>query len=161
MATNLPNLRPVRSLKLCPCFITFPILTIDKRKSSHHIGGVKDNPISARKRMKRWRAKNLKHHRAVSAAWKARNPDWYIGRNAIQMLTAALISGNNKSKVFEDAGMTMSEWIAGNWSINCLGHRVPGYLKNGSKLVPVKNWSECGKNPKTFLAPGNFRLVQK
>jgi len=125
---------------------------------------VKDNPESARKRMKRWRRKNLKHHRKVSAAWKERNPDWYVPASKIRLLTSALISRNAKSKVFTDAGMSLDDWILGNWAINCLGHRVSGYLTNGSKLVPVKSWREFDKDAdrvKAFLAPGNFRLVKK
>jgi len=122
---------------------------------------MKDNPISARKRMKRWRKKNLNHHRKVSATWKEKNPGWYIGPSKIRLLTTALVNGNAKSKVFEDAGMAIDEWIN---QAACLGNGGLGSLSNGSKLVPVKSWREFDlslpADVRRFLDPRNFRLSE-
>lgn len=115
---------------------------------------MKDNPVTARKRMKRWRRLNLKRHRTVSAAWKERNPTWYIGPSKIRLLTTALINGNDKSKIWHDAGITMRDWII----------RGP-YLIEGDKLAPIRTWREFDLtlpyDLRRFLHPDNFQLIKK
>ena len=102
----------------------------------------------------------------TSKAWKARNPGWWKGRKYVQLLTSALVRGNPNSKVFKDAGMTWDEWFCG-LSFEVLSNGTGPLAKalaNGSKLVPIKSWREFDKDPdrvKAFLAPGNFKLVQK
>jgi hypothetical protein len=96
-----------------------------------------------------------------SKAWKERNPHWYRGRNYVRLLSMALVSRNANAKVFKEAGMPMVAWVAPRFS----GFILRDELLNGSKLVPVKSWREFNlddkEQVKAFLAPGNFRLVQK
>jgi len=97
----------------------------------------------------------------TSKAWKARNPDWWKGRKYVQLLTSALVRGNAKSKVFQDAGMTMDQWID---QCPCLANGGLGCLQNGHKLAPIVSWRDCLKTPAPailFLEPGNFKLVSK
>jgi hypothetical protein len=106
-----------------------------------------------------YRKRHPERAREVSRDWKARNPDWWKGRKYVQLLTSAIIRGNADSKVFSDAGMTMEHWLDAQF-----GEHLGGVLRNGSKLVPVKSWREFDKDPdrvKSFLAPGNFKLVSK
>ena len=115
---------------------------------------------AAAKAAREYRARHPKKAKQASKDWKARNPDWWKGRKYVQLLTSALVRGNDESKVFRDAGMTWAEWVTAcgiTESFQC--------LRNGSKLVPVKSWREFDLNDpdqvKSFLAPGNFRLVSK
>ena len=109
-----------------------------------------------------YRKRHPKRAREVSRSWKARNPDWWKGRKYVQLLTSALVRGNAKSKVFENAGMEIDEWIN---QAACLGSGGLGSLSNGSKLVPVKSWREFDlslpADVRRFLDPRNFRLVSK
>jgi len=99
----------------------------------------------------------------TSKDWKARNPGWWKGRKYVQLLTSALVNGNAKSKVFEDAGMTLGEWTDG-YIRPYQNYLIPS-LKDGYRLVPRKSWREFDPNEpsqvKAFLAPGNFKLVSK
>jgi hypothetical protein len=117
---------------------------------------------AAAKYAREYRARHPKEARKASADWKARNPDWWKGRKYVQLLTSALVNGNAKSKVFEDAGMAIDEWIN---QAACLGNGGLGSLSNGSKLVPVKSWQEFDlslpADVRRFLDPRNFRLVSK
>jgi len=108
-----------------------------------------------------YRKRHPKRAREVSRDWKARNPDWWKGRKYVQLLTSALVRGNDKSKVFQDAGMTMAQWMS-RWPV--ASPLLTYELKNGTKLAPIKSWREFDKDPeqaKAFLAPGNFKLVSK
>lgn len=79
----------------------------------------------------------------------------------MQLLTTALVRGNEKSKVFKDSGMAMNEWVFRFFGGRC----SPDQLANGSKLVPAKSWRKFDlsdpEQVKAFLAPGNFKLVKK
>jgi len=115
---------------------------------------------AAAKYAREYRARHPREARKSSADWKARNPDWWRGRKYVQLLTSALCNGNADSKVFADAGISMNAWVketAGSVDIFQLnGH---------TKLAPIKSWREFPKDDpdrvKAFLAPGNFKLVQK
>jgi len=119
---------------------------------------MKDNPISARKRMKRWRRKNLKRHREVSADWKERNPNWYKEPRHVKRLTAALVRMNPKSNVWLRAGIPLDQWID---RAPCLRNGGLGFLIKGDRLEPIKPWEQCSGVFSLFLAPENFRLAKK
>jgi len=109
-----------------------------------------------------YRKRHPERAREVSRSWKARNPDWWKGRKYVQLLTSALVRGNAKSKVFKDAGIEIVDWIRqGPFHVRPLYEE----LANGSKLTPIKSWREFPKDDpnrvKAFLAPGNFKLLQK
>jgi len=119
---------------------------------------MKDNPISARKRMKRWRRKNLERARASSAAWKQQHPDWYLGPSEVRLLTTALLRNNEHSIVWRRAGIGIDKW---NDRAICLTEGGLGRLHDGHRLEPIKSWKECSCVYPIFLAPENFRLVKK
>jgi hypothetical protein len=105
-----------------------------------------------------YRRRHPKEAKKASADWKARNPDWWKGRKYVQLLTSALVNGNAKSKVFRDAGMPIGEWVNRAPCFDTFGTYI---LRDGYKLEPIKSWKECDGVNSIFLAPGNFKLVQK
>jgi len=115
---------------------------------------------AAAKAAREYRARHPAKAKQASKEWKARNPDWWKGRKYVQLLWAALVRDNANSKVFRDAGLTKDEWIS-QW----INAALKATLENGETIAPIKSWSDFSKDDpnrvKAFLAPGNFKLVQK
>jgi len=105
-----------------------------------------------------YRARHPAKAKQASKEWKARNPDWWKGRKYVQLLTSALVRGNAESKVFRDAGMPIGEWVNRAPCFDTFGTYI---LRDGYKLEPIKSWKECDGVNSIFLAPENFKLVQK
>jgi len=123
---------------------------------------------AAAKAAREYRARHPAKAKQASKEWKARNPDWWKGRKYVQLLTSALVRGNAKSKVFEDAGMTLFTWmeipIFVSPDVAYQDASLIHMLENGHKLSPIKSWREFDKDPdrvKAFLDPRNFKLVSK